>query len=223
MNRIGTFITAIAFTAACAFPACGIGAWGQQQPQGQQQQRQQQGQHQKSRQQGQAQPPGQQKHRQQGAQAQPPGQQKRQQQGAQAQPRPRIQQQQRSQQQIREQQQLQQRTWNEHRAHQWEMQHRTWKQRGGYNGYHIPDIYYRSHYGPGHWFRVYTLPFMIVTGIPRFQYGGYWFGLVDPFPEYWGPYWYQTDDCYIVWEPDGYYLFNRRYPGRPGIAIIVIL
>jgi len=26
---------------------------------------------------------------------------------------------------------------------------------------------------------------MYVSGHRRFQYGGYWFGLVDPWPEYW--------------------------------------
>lgn len=208
MNRIGTFIIAIVCTVAYALPEAGSRAWSQQQQQEQQQQRQQQRQQQKSRQKG---------------LSQHQGQQRRQQQGTQAQPRPRIQQQQRTQQQIRDQQRLQQRTWNEHRAHQWERQHRTWTQRGGYNGYRIPDLFYRSHYGPGHWFRIYDLPFMVVGGLPRFQYGGYWFSMVDPFPEDWGPYWYQSDDCYIVWQPDGYYLFNRRFPGHPGIAILVIL
>jgi hypothetical protein len=113
--------------------------------------------------------------------------------------------------------------WQQRRAHSWQSEHRTWQQRGGYNGYRIPDDYFRSHYGRGHWFRVYSLPFMEVGGYPRFQYGGYWFSCVDPYPEYWGNTWYQTDDVYVNYVDNGYYLYNRRYPGRPGIAISISL
>jgi hypothetical protein len=52
----------------------------------------------------------------------------------------------------------------------------------------------------------------------RFQYGGYWFTFLDPYPEYWGDTWYQNDDVYV---DGGYYLFNRRYPDRPGVAISI--
>ncbi|MHB8484315.1 MAG: hypothetical protein ACYDCM_01095 [Candidatus Acidiferrales bacterium] len=128
---------------------------------------------------------------------------------------------QRTPQRQRDWQQQQQRTWQQHRARNWESEHRTWQQRGGYRGYRIPDSYYRSHYGQGHWFRVYNLPFMVVGGYPRFQYGGYWFDFVDPYPDYWGNDWYQTDDVYVAYYGDGYYLFNRRYPGRPGVAISI--
>lgn len=41
---------------------------------------------------------------------------------------------------------------------------------------------------------------------------------VDPWPEYWRNDWYDTDDVYVDYVDNGYYLFNRRYPG-PGIAI----
>ncbi len=44
---------------------------------------------------------------------------------------------------------------------------------------------------------------------------------MDPYPEYWGQNWYQTDDVYISYYGDGYYLFNRRYPNRPGVAISI--
>ncbi|MDE3186427.1 MAG: hypothetical protein KGM96_02745 [Acidobacteriota bacterium] len=203
MKRIGGFITATALSALFAAGAFG----GAQNPQPQGQIKQQQRQQDRSKQQ------------QRGKQL-PPGQQKRQQQGP-RQRRPPVQQMQRTEQQQREQQVQQRNVWSQHRAHQWNNERRTWQQRGGYNGYRIPDIYYRSHYGPRRWFRIYSLPFMVMNGFPRFQYGGYWFTLMDPYPEYWGPYWYETDDCYIVWMDGGYYLFNRRYPGRPGIAIIV--
>src|SRR5689334_10204990 len=29
--------------------------------------------------------------------------------------------------------------WTKHRASHWEAEHRTWEQRGGYNGYRVPD------------------------------------------------------------------------------------
>jgi hypothetical protein len=111
--------------------------------------------------------------------------------------------------------------WQQHRAHSWESEHRTWQQRGGYNGYRIPDDRFRRYYGRDHWFRVYSLPFMVEGGYPRFQYGGYWLSFVDPYPEYWGDNWYETDDVYVDYYNDGYYLYNRRYAGRPGVAISI--
>jgi hypothetical protein len=124
----------------------------------------------------------------------------------------------------RHSQQVQQRgAWQEHRARHWESEHRSWQQRGGYSGYRVPDYEFRAHFGRGHFFRVYGMPFLIEGGFPRFQYGGYWFSVVDPYPEYWGPAWYQTDDVYVDYVNGGYYLFNRRYRGRPGIAISVSL
>jgi hypothetical protein len=111
--------------------------------------------------------------------------------------------------------------WQQYRAHNsWQSEHRTWQQRGGYNGYRIPDGDFRSHYGRDHGFRIYSLPFMVVGGYPRFQYGGYWFSLVDPWPEFWGENWYETDDVYVDYDNDGYYMYNRRHPG-PGIAITI--
>jgi hypothetical protein len=113
--------------------------------------------------------------------------------------------------------------WQQHRATNWATQSRSWQQRGGYNGYRIPDSYFRSYYGSSHYFSIFSLPFMVVGGYPRFQYGGYWFSLMDPYPEYWGPTWYETDDMYVDYYGDGYYLYDRRYPGRPGIAISISL
>ncbi|HVC21338.1 MAG TPA: hypothetical protein VNE16_14785, partial [Vicinamibacterales bacterium] len=125
-------------------------------------------------------------------------------------------------QQQRAQQVEQRRVWQQHRARNWNSQHRTWQQRGGYRGYRLPDSYFRSHYGPNHWFRIYTLPFMYVSGYPRFQYGGYWFSVVDPIPEYWGNNWYQDDDLYVEYLDGGYYLYNRGYPNYPGLAITIV-
>ncbi len=130
-----------------------------------------------------------------------------------------IKQMERSEEQMREQQTEQRRAWQERRANHWEYEHRGWQQRGGYNGYRVPDDYFRVHYGQDHSFRVYSLPFAYEGGNPRFQYGGHWFTMMDPYPEYWGGTWYQNDDVYVDYHNDGYYLYNRRYPGRPGIAI----
>lgn len=87
-------------------------------------------------------------------------------------------------------------------------------------GYYIPERHFRLYFGSQHYFRIRTRP-IIVMGYPRFSYRGYWFMLVDPWPEYWPATWYASDDVYIDYYDDGYYLFNRRHPGV-GIAITVV-
>ena len=176
----------------------------QQQAKGQQeQQRQQQQQAKSARQEQQQQAKGQQE------------QQRQQQQQARGQQANRP-----SQQGQRVQQGEQQAVWQEHRAHNWQSEHRDWRQRGGYNGYRIPDDRYRGNFGRNHSFRLDRYPMEVYDGYPRFQYGGFWFGLLDPWPEYWSNDWYDNDDVYIVYSDDGYYLYNRRYP-RDRIAITV--
>lgn len=112
--------------------------------------------------------------------------------------------------------------WEGHRAQHWEHEHRNWHERGGYRGYRIPESRFRAHFGRGHWFRVHTVPVVVVGGYPRFQYGGFWFSMVDPWPEYWSHTWYETDDVYVDYVNDGYYMYNRRHPGV-AIAINVSL
>jgi hypothetical protein len=111
-------------------------------------------------------------------------------------------------------------TWRQHRAQRWEYDHRTWQQRGGYGGYYIPQNSFVLYFGAGRFFRIGTRP-VIIAGYPRFQYRGYWFMLVDPWPEIWAADWYATDDVYIDYHDDGYYLFNRRHPGI-AIAVAVV-
>jgi hypothetical protein len=122
----------------------------------------------------------------------------------------------------REQQRVQQAAWQGHRSQDWQSDHRTWQQRGGYSGYRIPDNRYNGYFGSEHGFVIFSQPYMVVGGFPRFQYGGYWFSLVDPWPGYWANSWYETDDVYVVYANNGYYMYNHRYPGV-GMAISVSL
>jgi hypothetical protein len=79
----------------------------------------------------------------------------------------------------------------------------------------IPDAHFRSHFGRGHRFSIGS-PRM-VNGYSRFQYGGYWFGFVEPWPEGW----YYTDEVYIDYVDGGYYMFNPYYPGvRVAISVV---
>jgi len=64
-------------------------------------------------------------------------------------------------------------------------------------------------------------PPTIYMGYPRFSYGGSSFMIVDPWPENWAENWYATDDVYIDYN-DGYYLYDRNYPGV-GLAVTVVL
>ncbi|MGO9304882.1 MAG: hypothetical protein ACLP3R_14515 [Candidatus Korobacteraceae bacterium] len=80
----------------------------------------------------------------------------------------------------------------------------------------IPDDRFRSNFGQGHTF-VIDQPVM-VGGYSRFQYGGYWFGFVQPWPVGW----YYTDQVYVDYIGGGYYLFNPFYPGvRVGISVVL--
>jgi hypothetical protein len=111
-------------------------------------------------------------------------------------------------------------TWQQARAQRWSSDHRTWAQRGGYGGYYIPQDRFSLYFGNQHSFRLRTRPVMYM-GYPRFEYSGFSFLLVDPWPEYWSENWYDSDDVYIDYD-DGYYLYNRRYP-QVRLAITIAL
>ena len=175
----------------------------------------------------QAKPQQQQQHAQQQAKGQQDQQREQQQQNQNAHQQQRTEQQYRPQQvkmqspQEQHRQQTEQRgVWQERRATNWQSEHRDWQQRGGYNGYRIPQDHYTSYFGPSHAFRMYSYPVVVVGGYPRFQYGGYYFNVVDPWPQYWSNNWYANDDMYVDYYGGGYYLHNRRYP-RDRIAISV--
>jgi len=80
----------------------------------------------------------------------------------------------------------------------------------------IPDEQFRSHFGREHHFHMGN-PVM-VGGYSRFQYGGFWFGFVEPWPDGW----YYTDEFYIDYVDGGYYMYNPYYPGAR-FAITVVL
>ncbi|MFZ3340335.1 MAG: hypothetical protein WA213_05600 [Terriglobales bacterium] len=72
---------------------------------------------------------------------------------------------------------------------------------------HIPDDKFRSNFGRGHTFHV-SRP-VIVNNQPTFNYGGYSFIMVDPWPVGWA----YTDDCYIDYIDGEYFLFDLLHPG----------
>jgi hypothetical protein len=79
----------------------------------------------------------------------------------------------------------------------------------------IPDDRFRSNFGSDHHFRIGNP--VLVGGYSRFQYGGFWFGFVQPWPSGW----YYTDDVYIDYVDGGYYMFNPYYPGvRFSISVV---
>jgi len=80
----------------------------------------------------------------------------------------------------------------------------------------IPDQRFRSNFGRQHRFRI-NEP-VLVGGYSRFQYGGYWFGFVEPWPVGW----YYTDDVYIDYVDGGYYMYDPYYPGaRFSISVVI--
>jgi hypothetical protein len=83
-------------------------------------------------------------------------------------------------------------------------------------GGHIPDDRFRTQFGRSHTF-VAQRP-VIIEGQPRFQYGGYSFILVDPWPADWA----YTDDCYIDYVDGDYFLFDLLHPGER-IALFVVM
>ena len=84
------------------------------------------------------------------------------------------------------------------------------------NGGRIPDDRFRAQFGREHHFAM-QRP-VVVSGRPQFQYGGYYFVLIDAWP----PDWDYTDDCYIDYVDGEYFLFDLRHPGMR-IAVTVVM
>jgi type IV secretory pathway VirB10-like protein len=75
----------------------------------------------------------------------------------------------------------------------------------GNRGGQIPADKFKAHFGQQHSFRVSQGDY----NNHRFQYGGYSFGFVDPWPSNW----LYTQNVYVI-EIDGvYYLCNASFPG----------
>ena len=86
----------------------------------------------------------------------------------------------------------------------------------GRPGGHIPDDRFRANFGRQHTFSI-RQP-VIVEGTPRFQYGGYWFVIVEPWPVGWA----YTDVVYVDYIDGGYFLLSPVHPGVQ-ISINVVL
>jgi type IV secretory pathway VirB10-like protein len=84
---------------------------------------------------------------------------------------------------------------------------------------HIPDPQFKAHFGKPHKFavrRVVTTT-TIVPNQTRFVYSGYTFIFIDPWPTEW----LFTDDCYIDYVDDEYFLFDVFHPGIR-VALFVV-
>jgi hypothetical protein len=76
---------------------------------------------------------------------------------------------------------------------------------GNYAHGRISDAHYASSFGSGHNFHVNRGEY----NSRRFQYGGYSFGFIDPWPAAWG----YSDDVYVVYGDGGYYMYDVVHPG----------
>jgi flagellar motor protein MotB len=75
----------------------------------------------------------------------------------------------------------------------------------GNGGGRIPADKFKANFGQQHTFRVSQSDY----SNHRFQYGGYSFGFVDPWPSNW----LYTQDVYVVEINGVYYLCNASFPG----------
>jgi hypothetical protein len=80
----------------------------------------------------------------------------------------------------------------------------------------IPDDRFRANFGRAHTFRINHVT--MVSGTPQFVYGGYTFVIVGPWPAVW----LYTDDCYIDFIDDQYYLFDLAHPGMRILVKVVL-
>ena len=69
----------------------------------------------------------------------------------------------------------------------------------------ISDEHYAASFGREHSFHVNRGDY----DSRRFAYGGYSFAFIDPWPIGWG----YSDDVYVVYADDGYYMYDRVHPG----------
>jgi DNA mismatch repair ATPase MutL len=79
-------------------------------------------------------------------------------------------------------------------------------------GQRIPPQKFQASFGRGHHFRVRHL-----DDRHRFQYGGYWFEVSQPWPAGWS----YDDDCYIEDDGGAYYLVDLIHPDFRVLVIVV--
>ena len=95
----------------------------------------------------------------------------------------------------------------------WAHERHAHQERAKRNHHHyIREEHYVAYFGPVHRFRI-VRP-VIVAGRPRFQYGGYWFVIGRSLPAGW----HYTDETYIDYMGDGYYMAS---PAHPGVRISI--
>jgi hypothetical protein len=82
---------------------------------------------------------------------------------------------------------------------------RDGENRGGGEHGRISDEHYRASFGREHNFRVNRGDY----DNRRFEYGGYSFGFIDPWPASW----YYTDEVYVVYDDGVYYMYDVVHPG----------
>jgi hypothetical protein len=83
-------------------------------------------------------------------------------------------------------------------------------QRGHERGQRIPEEKYRASFGREHRFHVHH-------GEQRFQNGGFWFEVVQPWPAAW----VADDDCYVEEDGDEYFLVDMLHPDLR-VEIVVV-
>lgn len=76
---------------------------------------------------------------------------------------------------------------------------------------HIPDPKFKASFGRQHRFAVKQVitTTTVVPGQTQFVYSGYTFIILDPWPSVW----LFSDDCYIDYVNDDYFLFDAFHPG----------
>ncbi len=71
----------------------------------------------------------------------------------------------------------------------------------------IPEAKFRASFGRSHTFHVNRSEF--ANGSGRFQYGGFWFNVLNPWPAGW----LYTDNVYVDYLNGGYFLCDPVHPG----------
>ena len=91
--------------------------------------------------------------------------------------------------------------------------------RPGGKSAHIPDAKFKASFTRQHSFKVNQVihETRVVPGQTQFVYSGYTFIVLDPWPGEW----LFTDDCYIDYVDDDYFLFDAFHPGIR-IALFVV-